>query len=48
MDKELWRIFAIGSHRGTCVTVKCLNDLDDLLQDAVSMLEDNTFLFNES
>ena len=40
MDSELRRVFAIGSHRGTCVTVKCSNDLDELLWDAVSMLED--------
>ena len=36
MNSKLWRVFAIGSHRGTCVTVNRSNDLDKLLWDTVS------------
>ena len=40
MDSKLWRVIAIGSHRGMCVTVKCSHDLDKLIWDAISMQED--------
>ena len=37
---KLQRVLAIGSHRSTCFTVKCSNDLDELLWDAACMLKD--------
>ena len=50
VDSELQRIFATGSHRASCVTVKCSNDLDELLWDAYTCwrMHHEAFLFTES